>query len=45
MKPLKNGKIEDGDDEVEIEAVKAIVFDGLDTWLDTTKHDCSFESH
>lgn len=33
---IDNGKIEDGDEEVEIQAVKAIIFDGLDTWLDTT---------
>jgi hypothetical protein len=33
---IENGHIEDGEETVEIEAVKAIIFDGLDSWLDTT---------
>ena len=33
---IKTKKIEFGEDGIEVEAVKAIVFDGLDTWLDTT---------
>ena len=33
---IETGEIEDGEDTVKIEAVKAIIFDGLDSWLDTT---------
>tara|TARA_B100001287_G_scaffold276547_1_gene287832 strand:+ start:1941 stop:2855 length:915 start_codon:yes stop_codon:yes gene_type:complete len=33
---IETGQIEDGDEIVQIEGVKAIVFDGLDSWLDTT---------
>jgi len=33
---IETGQIEDGEDTVQIDAVKAIVFDGLDSWLDTT---------
>ena len=33
---IDTGTIEDGEETVKIEAVKAIVFDGLDSWLDTT---------
>jgi len=33
---IETGEIEDGEQIVKIEAVKAIVFDGLDSWLDTT---------
>jgi hypothetical protein len=33
---IETGQIEDGDETVKIEGVKAIVFDGLDSWLDTT---------
>ena len=33
---IESGTIEDGEETVKIEAVKAIVFDGLDSWLDTT---------
>jgi hypothetical protein len=33
---IETGKIEYEDEVVEVEAVKAIIFDGLDSWLDTT---------
>tara|TARA_A100001201_G_C4060475_1_gene192529 strand:+ start:145 stop:1068 length:924 start_codon:yes stop_codon:yes gene_type:complete len=33
---IETGQIEDSEETVEIEAVKAIIFDGLDSWLDTT---------
>ena len=33
---IESGTIEDGEETVKIEAVKAIVFAGLDSWLDTT---------
>lgn len=33
---IETGQIEDGEETVEIKAVKAIIFDGLDSWLDTT---------
>ena len=33
---IQTKKIEFGEEGIEVEAVKAIVFDGLDTWLDTT---------
>lgn len=33
---IATGKIEYDGEEVEVKAVKAIIFDGLDSWLDTT---------
>jgi hypothetical protein len=33
---IETKKIEFGEEVIEVEGVKAIVFDGLDTWLDTT---------
>ena len=33
---ITTGKIEHDDETIEVEAVKAIIFDGLDSWLDTT---------
>tara|TARA_R110002012_G_scaffold321991_1_gene553226 strand:- start:1285 stop:2199 length:915 start_codon:yes stop_codon:yes gene_type:complete len=33
---IETGQIEDGEEIVKIDAVKAIIFDGLDSWLDTT---------
>ena len=33
---IETKKIEYGEETIEVEGVKAIVFDGLDTWLDTT---------
>ena len=33
---IEEKKIQFGEEEIEIKAVKAVVFDGLDTWLDTT---------
>tara|TARA_R110002167_G_scaffold235136_6_gene440435 strand:+ start:6098 stop:7021 length:924 start_codon:yes stop_codon:yes gene_type:complete len=33
---IKTGQIEYEDDTIIVEAVKAIIFDGLDSWLDTT---------
>ena len=33
---IETGQIEDSEETVEIKAVKAIIFDGLDSWLDTT---------
>jgi hypothetical protein len=33
---ITTGKIEWEDEEIEVENIKAIIFDGLDSWLDTT---------